>query len=522
MTTTTREVDPEAPATVTDSDLPEGWSSARVEDVFESWGGATPSTGNRSYWGGKIPWVSSKDIKTWRINHGTDFITEKALKETRLRVCPKGSVLVVVRSGILANSLPIALADSELTINQDLKAFYSLVPMLNEWLALAFRAETPSILGENRKDGTTVQSIRFDELKELPLSVPPLAEQERIVARIEDLLPKVNASRARLAKVSKILKRFRQAVLAAACAGRLTEGWRERHLDVVPATLLIEHLKRERQTQKENEKKKPPEIAPIGVADLPELPDTWVWGTLDQLIIDGPQNGLYKPQDQYGQGVPIVRIDDFQDDFIRKRDDLQKLHVTQEETRIYGLGPEDLLINRVNSPSHIGKCLVVPQELCPAVFESNMMRMTLANQIEPRWIAAYLRSADGRARLTENAKWAVNQVSINQTDVRSTLVALPPAEEQHEIVRRIEALFKLADAIEKRVKAQPSARRNSPKRSWQRPFEENWFPLRPNSPAAKAASTNRPQCSLSASALRGMPAVEQRNPTANLKRPKHL
>jgi type I restriction enzyme S subunit len=151
--------------------------------------------------------------------------------------------------------------------------------------------------------------------------------------------------------------------------------------------------------------------------------------------------------------LPIIRIDDFQDNFVRRRDELRRLRVTRDEERTYGVTGNDLLINRVNSPSHIGKCLVVPKELCPAVFESNMMRMRLADSIEPHWIAICLRSGEGRARLTENAKWAVNQVSINQTDVRSTPVPLPPSEEQREIVRRAEALFKLAAAIEKRVEA---------------------------------------------------------------------
>src|SRR6266404_490801 len=106
-------------------DLPEGWAEMRVADYFESWGGMTPSTSEESYWGGKVPWVSSRDIKQWRVLKGQESITKKALAETRLRLCPIGSVLVVVRSGILAHTLPIAVADAEVTINQDLKAFWS-------------------------------------------------------------------------------------------------------------------------------------------------------------------------------------------------------------------------------------------------------------------------------------------------------------------------------------------------------------------------------------------------------------
>src|SRR5579862_8617821 len=83
-----------ASASVNGDDLlPEGWSTARVGEYFDAWGGATPSTGERRYWGGTIPWISSKDVKQPRLRTGTSFITEAALHETRLRICPSGSVL---------------------------------------------------------------------------------------------------------------------------------------------------------------------------------------------------------------------------------------------------------------------------------------------------------------------------------------------------------------------------------------------------------------------------------------------
>ncbi len=156
-------------------------------------------------------------------------MTKKALGDGRLRMCPPGSVLVVVRSGVLVHTLPVAITDTEVVINQDLKAFFSPCQSLNEWLALALRTMGPEILAANRKDGTTVQSVRFDQLKKLQLPIPPLAEQKRIVAKVEELLARVNAARERLARVPAILKRFRQSVLAAASSGRLTADWRDSH-----------------------------------------------------------------------------------------------------------------------------------------------------------------------------------------------------------------------------------------------------------------------------------------------------
>lgn len=143
------------------SELPEGWTTAQIGEYFESWGGATPTTSNPDYWGGEIPWISSKDVKQPRLRHGTDFATSRALQETRLRVCPPGTVLVVMRSGVLAHTLPVAITEADVVINQDIKAFASPEPQLNEWLALALRANEQAILHASRKDGTTVQSVQF-------------------------------------------------------------------------------------------------------------------------------------------------------------------------------------------------------------------------------------------------------------------------------------------------------------------------------------------------------------------------
>ncbi len=306
------------------ADLPEGWATIRVGDYFHSWGGMTPSTSNTSYWGGNVPWVSSKDVKALRIAGGKEFITRRALRETRLRLCPVGSVLVVVRSGILAHTLPIAVADVPISINQDLKAFYSPDRNINEWLALVFRALAPEILTNNRKDGTTVQSVRYEELCDLVIPVPPTTEQSRITARLAELLQKVRDTRERLARVPTILKRFRQAVLAAACSGRLTEEWRSNNQhgvaadECLPSSLEMRKklwLERESDRQKQRTSSKnakrrmrryeepfQPKVLPLEG----ELPSTWVPATISQLAL--LDVGFAFPSAEFAEnGVRLLR-----------------------------------------------------------------------------------------------------------------------------------------------------------------------------------------------------------------------
>jgi type I restriction enzyme S subunit len=190
------------------SELPEGWTTCKVEDVFDSFSGGTPSKSMPRYWNGDIPWISSGEFVSDVISSGTEFITEEGLQNSSAKLCRPGSVMVVVRSGILKHTLPVAIVGQPLAINQDIKCFDSGDDDTNQWLFLSLRTFAKEILSLNR-EGTTVQSVKYDTLKELELPLPPLNEQRRIVAKLEKLLSRVDAAQARLATIPRILKRFR-------------------------------------------------------------------------------------------------------------------------------------------------------------------------------------------------------------------------------------------------------------------------------------------------------------------------
>ena len=117
------------------------------------------------------------------------------------------------------------------------------------------------------------------------------------------------------------------------------------------------------------------------------------------------------------------------------------------------MSSSELVINRVDSMPDLGKCAVAPPSLSGTLFESNMMRMALKEIAVPRFVELYLGSALGKKRLTQSAKWAVNQASINQQDVRATLIHLPPLAEQHRIVAEIDRRLSIARGVEAQVDA---------------------------------------------------------------------
>ena len=175
--------------------------------------------------------------------------------------------------------------------------------------------------------------------------------------------------------------------------------------------------------------------------------------SLDSLIADGPQNGIYLPKTLYGTGHPILRIDDYQQDWIRPVTELQRVKAKPEDVTTYSLQSGDIVINRVNSLSHLGKVAVWAKEAEMPLFESNMMRAALSSGVVPLYVATYLRSLHGRARLTKQAKWAVNQASINQQDVCGTPVPLPPLDEQNRIVAEVDLRLSVLRETEAQVDA---------------------------------------------------------------------
>ncbi len=175
--------------------------------------------------------------------------------------------------------------------------------------------------------------------------------------------------------------------------------------------------------------------------------------TLGEVIAAGPQNGLYLRKEAYGTGTAIVRIDDYQTDWIRPVAELRRVRASESQVLTWALQPADLLVNRVNSMSHLGKCIVVPDLLAGALFESNMMRFRLLAGVLPRYVELYIGSRIGKRRMTANAKWAVNQASINQKDLLDTEIPIPSLKRQTRIVTEVDRRLSIVRKVVAQVEA---------------------------------------------------------------------
>jgi len=264
----------------------------------------------------------------------------------------------------------------------------------------------------NDQVGTGQPNVNGTKLGLLKIVIAPLETQQAIVAKIEELFSELDKGIEDLKTAQQQLKTYRQSVLKWAFEGKLTN---------------------------ENVKDG-------------ELPESWGIMKFGELFSESPQNGLYKSSTEYGEGTPIIRIDGFYDGVILDDYQIKKVKLTEEEINRYLISIGDILVNRVNSMPYLGKCGLVKHLNERTVFESNIMkiRVNKENAI-PEYISKFLTSKKGLSELRKNAKQAVNQASINQTDVSNVLIPLPQPNEQRLIVQELESRLSVADKMEESI-----------------------------------------------------------------------
>mgnify|MGYP000607652202 CR=1 FL=1 len=158
-----------------------GWQKVLITEVCHAiFGGGTPSKSHPEYFAGSIPWVSPKDMKSSVINDSIDHITEDAIAHSTTNLVPANSVLMVIRSGILKHTLPVAINSLPVTINQDMKAFVPNETVKTAFLLYFFKAIENDVLAGVR--GVTADNIDFKAFQKRTIIVPPLALQEQFVA----------------------------------------------------------------------------------------------------------------------------------------------------------------------------------------------------------------------------------------------------------------------------------------------------------------------------------------------------
>lgn len=202
-------------------EIPAEWGLKRLKRIVQFRGGGTPTKDNLEYWRGEIPWVSPKDMKVSMILETEDTITAQAVRESATKLIPAGAVLIVVRSGILVHSIPVALTGREVTLNQDLKALIPRAELVPEYLMYVVSGMQRKLLREWKKEGATVESLEIELVANTPTPLPAIPDQRAIATFLDRETAKIDALVAKIRDAIDRLKEFRTALISAAVTGKI-------------------------------------------------------------------------------------------------------------------------------------------------------------------------------------------------------------------------------------------------------------------------------------------------------------
>jgi len=282
----------------------------------------------------------------------------------------------------------------------------------------------------------------------------PLAEQKRIVAKVEELLARVNTTKDRLTKVSKILRRFRQSVLAAACSGRLTSDWREKKPTVEQAINLIRRIMDERLMRAKNSREKEKIInlyeeskrRSVQNDVKQDLPVTWSFCEVNELgdVCNGSTPSRKHPE-YWGGGIPWISSGEIQNNIIKEtRETIGKEGYKNSSVRMLPVGT--VLLAMIGEGKTRGQTAILDLE---ATINQNIAAIIISHGlISSKYLWYWFQC---QYEFTREIGGGSGPQALNCQRVRELSLNLPPIEEQQEIVRRVEEMFKLADVAEKRV-----------------------------------------------------------------------
>lgn len=203
-------------------EVPEHWELVPLKYLCKFSGGGTPTKDNLSYWqGGTVPWVSPKDMKTFWISETQDYVTSKAVSESSTNYVEEGSLLMVVRSGILQRNIPVAINIVKVTMNQDMKALKFNERMKAHYAAYFINGNVNSLLLEWTKEGATVESIEHEYLANGLIPVPPIVEQHSIIKSISEKMKRFESLEEKALTGIRLLQERRTALISAAVTGKI-------------------------------------------------------------------------------------------------------------------------------------------------------------------------------------------------------------------------------------------------------------------------------------------------------------
>jgi type I restriction enzyme S subunit len=477
-------------------EIPYNWSWSRIGTIGQVVGGGTPKTGHDEYFAKNgIPWLTPADLyrqKTKYIDRGKRDISELGLKNSSAQLMPKGAVLFSSRAPIGY----VAIALNSISTNQGFKSCVPYIMDMNEYVYWFFKFAAKDI--DQRASGTTFKEVSGKIVGEILIPVPPLNEQKRIVAKVDELMALCDDLEARKQKtrqtciqlndacIDKMLtsdeparfnkhwqrihtnfdllysqpenvNKLRQAILQLAVQGKLVP----QDPNDEPASVLLEKIRAERNNYlgKKALKKRAllPPVFPENLADC--IPESWVFDRFGNLaMISG---GLTLGRKLSGRKIGVfqyLRVANVQRWYV-DLSNVKKVEVPLDELEKYKLLKGDILITEGGDWDKVGRAVIWENQIENCLHQNHIFKARFFNGMLYReWIVLFLNSPTGRSYFAEASKQTTNLASINMTQLRNCVLPIPPLNEQKRIVAKVDQLMALCDDLE--AKLQKSQKRN--------------------------------------------------------------
>lgn len=378
--------------------VPRGWNWTSIETIAEVTGGGTPSANDPLNFSDHegIPWITPADLAGYQetyIARGRRNLSDRGYRSSSAKLLPAGAVLFTSRAPIGY----CAIAANPIATNQGFKSLTLFGGISGEFTRHYLKWSKPYL--ESLASGTTFLELSGSKLQQVPFPLPPLAEQNRIVAKLDALNAKSARARTELARIETLVSRYKQAVLSNAFSGELTREWRRDRVWPTPVR-------------------------------LEDVAGSFAYGSA--------------AKSQKSGSVPVLRMGNIKAGKL----DWNDLVYTDDagEIEMYRLAPGDVLFNRTNSPALVGKTALYKGER-EAIFAGYLIRIVAGPDLNPCYLTFAFNSPAGR-EFSWNAKTdGVSQSNISASKLKEFKFSVPPLEEQHEIVRRIESAFAKIDRL---------------------------------------------------------------------------
>lgn len=393
-------------------EVPGHWRIKRLKHFAKFSGGGTPSRDNKDYWNGDIPWVSPKDMKSESISKSEEQITRAGLEASTTNLIDAGAALLVVRSGILKHTIPVALNDRQVALNQDMKALsfdpaYCLSGFFMRWV----QGLNDSLLLAWSKQGATVESIEHAYLSNTIVPLPPLDEQRTITTFLDRETSKIDALIAEQEKLITLLAEKRQAAISHA----VTKG-----LDP-DAPMKVS-----------------------GVAWLEEMPAHWEVGAMKRYwsITDCK----HLTADFVDDGIPLASIREVQSRYVCL-DEAKRTTEFFYQQLIEGNRkplPGDLIFSRNATVGEVAQVSI--EHPAFAMGQDVCLLRKRSEELSSDYLQAVIHS-DTVIKQLKNIMVGSTFKRVNVEEIRGLIVPMPPPAEQFQIAEFIESETTKSEAL---------------------------------------------------------------------------